>query len=87
MRAPLWKRVLSKVLAGLLALLFIAPLIWVVVSSFSPQPGSAQSDGWGIANYLTLMGYQEGLWVYLRNSLIITAVTVIFSVVVCTLAG
>lgn len=87
MRTPLWKKVVGYVLSALLALLFVAPLIWVVVCSFSPQPGSAQTDGWGINNYLTLMGYQQGIGVYLRNSIIITLVTVIVSVVVCTLAG
>lgn len=87
MRTPLWKRVVARVLSAILALLFVAPLIWVIVSSFSPQPGSAQSEGWGVANYLTLMGYQQGLGVYLRNSLIITVVTVVVSVVVCTMAG
>ena len=43
MTTPLWKRVIVYILEGLLALVFISPLIWVVVCSFSPQPGSAQS--------------------------------------------
>ena len=40
-----------------------------------------------MANYLTLFGYQEGLPKYLFNSIIVTLVAVVFSVVVCTLAG
>ena len=48
MTTPLWKRVIVYILEGLLALVFISPLIWVVVCSFSPQPGSAQSKGWGV---------------------------------------
>ena len=68
MTTPLWKRVIVYILEGLLALVFISPLIWVVVCSFSPQPGSAQSKGWGVNNYLTLFGYQEGLPKYLFNS-------------------
>ena len=40
-----------------------------------------------MANYLTLFGYQEGLPKYLFNSVIVTLVAVVFSVVVCTLAG
>lgn len=87
MTTPLWKRVIARILEALLALVFLAPLIWVIISSFSPQPGSAQSDGWGVGNYLTLFGYQEGLPTYLLNSLIVSAVSVVFSVVVCTLAG
>lgn len=70
-----------------LAIIFISPLVWVIICSFSPQAGSAQSKGWGVANYLTLFGYQEGLPKYLLNSVIVTLVAVVFSVVVCTLAG
>lgn len=87
MSTPTWKKVIARILEAIIALIFISPLIWVIVSSFSPQPGSAQSQGWGVANYLTLFGYQEGLPVYLVNSLIVSAVAVVFSVVVCTLAG
>lgn len=87
MRLQMWKRVLGKVLSAVVAIIFILPLVWVVVSSFSPQAGSKQTDGWGVANYLSLFGYQAGLWTYLGNSLVITLVTVVFSVVVCTLAG
>jgi len=72
MTTPLWKRVIVYILEGLLALVFISPLIWVVVCSFSPQPGSAQSKGWGVNNYLTLFGYQEGLPKYLFNSVVVT---------------
>ena len=71
----------------ILALIFIAPLIWVIVSSFSPQPGSAQTDGWGINNYVTLFNYQAGLPVYLFNSVVISLITIVLSVVVCTMAG
>ena len=87
MTTPLWKRIIAYVLQGLVALIFISPLIWVIISSFSPQPGSAQTQGWGANNYLTLFGYQEGLPKYLLNSIVITLVAVVFSVVVCTLAG
>ena len=87
MTTPLWKRVIARILEALLAIIFISPLVWVIICSFSPQAGSAQSKGWGVANYLTLFGYQEGLPKYLFNSIIVTLVAVVFSVVVCTLAG
>ena len=35
---------------------------------------------------MTLFGYQEGLPKYLFNSVVVTLVAVVFSVVVCTLA-
>ena len=82
MTTPLWKRVIARILEALLAIIFISPLVWVIICSFSPQAGSAQSKGWGVANYLTLFGYQEGLPKYLLNSVIVTLVAV-----VCTLAG
>ena len=87
MTTPLWKRVIGRILQAILALIFIAPLIWVIVSSFSPQPGSAQTDGWGINNYVTLFNYQAGLPVYLFNSVVISLITIVLSVVVCTMAG
>ena len=62
MTTPLWKRVIARILEALLAIIFISPLVWVIICSFSPQAGSAQSKGWGVA-------------------------AVVFSVVVCTLAG
>ena len=47
MATPLWKRVIARILEGLLAFVFLAPLIWVIICSFSPQPGSSQVDGLG----------------------------------------
>jgi multiple sugar transport system permease protein len=87
MTTPLWKRIITTTLKTLLALVFLSPLIWVVICSFSPQPGSAQTTGWGVKNYLKLFGYGSGLPVYLTNSIIITVVAVALSVLVCTLAG
>ena len=81
MTTPLWKRIIARILEALLAIIFISPLVWVIICSFSPQAGSAQSKGWGVANYLTLFGYQEGLPKYLFNSVIVTLVAVVFSVV------
>lgn len=78
MATPLWKCVIARILEGLLAFVFLAPLIWVIICSFSPQPGSSQVDGWGINNYLTLFKFQEGLSVYLFNSVVVSGVTVVF---------
>lgn len=87
MTTPMWKRVVGRILQAILALIFIAPLVWVIISSFSPQAGSAQTDGWGVNNYITLFNYQAGLPTYLINSVIISLITIVLSVVVCTTAG
>lgn len=75
------------VLTGGLAIIFLYPIIWTGVSSFSPTPGSAQTSGWGWANYSTVLHYQAGLGTYLRNSLVITAVAVVVTLLVSTLGG
>lgn len=86
-----FSRVLGRtpfyVLTGGLAILFLYPLIWTTVSSVSPQPGSAQVDGFGLGNYATLASYQAGVLTYLGNSLGITATAVVVTLVVATFGG
>jgi len=75
------------VLTGGLAILFLYPLLWTAISSVSPQAGSAQTDGYGFGNYATVVNYQAGLWTYLGNSVVISVVAVVVTVVVSTLGG
>ncbi|MHC2999145.1 ABC transporter permease [Microbacterium sp. HJ5] len=70
-----------------LAIIFLYPLVWTTVSSFSPQAGSAQTDGWGFGNYVSLANFQAGIWVYLGNSLFVSLVTVLLTLVVSFLGG
>lgn len=87
MTISLIKHYMTRCLQLLVVAIFVLPLIWVVISSLSPQQGSAQSSGWGLKNYLALLHYQDGLAAYLLNSVVITVLTVVFSVVVCSMAG
>ncbi len=80
-RTPYW------VLTGGLALVFLFPLIWAGVASVSPQPGSNQVDGWGFGNYVTLANYQAGIGQYLLNSVIVSGLTVLFTLGVSLLGG
>ena len=80
-RLPFW------VLTGGIAIVFLFPLVWAGVASFSPQPGSNQVDGWGFGNYVTLANYQAGIWQYLANSVVVSGLTVLFTLVVSTLGG
>ena len=77
LRMPYW------VFTGALALIFLAPLLWTAVASFSPHAGTNQTDGWGFGNYETLTNYQAGVWRYLANSafvsLLCTALTLVIS--------
>ncbi len=75
------------VMTGGLAVIFLFPLVWASVSSVSPQGGTAQTDGWGFNNYETLAGYQAGIWQYLLNSLLVSGMTVVFTLFVSLLGG
>jgi multiple sugar transport system permease protein len=70
-----------------LAIIFLYPLVWTTISSFSPQAGSAQTDGWGFGNYVSLANFQAGIWVYLGNSLFVSLVTVALTLIVSFLGG
>lgn len=75
------------VFTGALAIIFLYPLVWTTVSSFSPQAGSAQTEGWGIGNYISLANFQAGVWVYLGNSLFVSLLTVVLTLVISFLGG
>ena len=81
LRTPGW------VLQGALVVIFLFPLIWATTASVSPQAGSNQVDGWGFGNYRTLAHYQDGVWTYLVNSLVVSGLTVVFTVVISLLGG
>ncbi|MBD8022606.1 carbohydrate ABC transporter permease [Microbacterium gallinarum] len=75
------------VFTAALAIIFLYPLVWTTVSSFSPQAGSAQSDGWGFGNYVSLANFQAGIWVYLGNSLFVSLTTVLLTLIISFLGG
>ncbi|NQX35425.1 carbohydrate ABC transporter permease [Herbiconiux sp. VKM Ac-2851] len=81
LRTPFW------VLSGGLAIVFLYPLIWAGVSSFAPLAGTNQTDGWGIGNYITLANYQAGIWTYIGNSLFVSLLTVVLTLVTSLLGG
>src|SRR5690349_11433266 len=80
-------RMPQYVLTGALALLFLFPLVWASYASVSPQPGTAQTSGFGFANYETLADYQAGIGQYLLNSTLVSAMTVLFTLGVATFGG
>ncbi|MFB8146746.1 carbohydrate ABC transporter permease [Microbacterium sp. NPDC056003] len=75
------------VFTGALAIIFLYPLVWTTISSFSPQAGSAQTDGWGFGNYVSLADFQAGVWVYLGNSLFVSLTTVLLTLIISFLGG
>jgi multiple sugar transport system permease protein len=81
LRMPYW------VFTGGLDAIFLFPLAWTAVSSISPNPGTNQVDGWGFGNYVTLAGYQAGIWRYLANSALVSLLTVVLTLLISLLGG
>jgi multiple sugar transport system permease protein len=75
------------VLTGLVAIAFVIPLVWAVVSSVSPNAGTAQTHGYGFNNYIKLFSYGYGLPVYLRNSLIVSILATVVALIVASTGG
>jgi multiple sugar transport system permease protein len=82
-----WGRTPYYVITGSLAIVFLFPLLWSAIASVSPQPGTAQTDGYGLGNYQTLFEFQAGLPTFLLNSIIVSGLTVIVTLVVSALGG
>jgi multiple sugar transport system permease protein len=61
--------------------------VWAGVASVSPQGGTNQVDGWGLGNYTTLADYQDGVWQYLLNSVLVSGMTVVFTLAISMLGG
>lgn len=80
-RTPGW------VLQGGLVIIFLFPLVWAGVASVSPQAGSNQVHGWGFGNYRSLGDYQDGILTYAFNSLVVSGLTVLFTLAVSLCGG
>jgi multiple sugar transport system permease protein len=81
-------------LAGLVvAVLFVAPLVWTAITSVKPSAEASAAPPTGLpsrldgANYETLTTYGEGILAYLANSVVVSAITIVGTLLVGTLAG
>jgi len=85
--AGVFSRTPYYVLTGGLAILFLFPLVWSTVASFSAQAGSAQTFGYGLGNYERLYEFQEGLPRYFGNSVVVALLTVAITLSVSMFGG
>lgn len=80
-------------LSATAALLFLAPLIYTALNSLkTPEEANAQPPTWlpgslSLANYSRLATFGEGIGTYLVNSMVLSSLSVLFTVVACVLAG
>ena len=74
--------------------LFLAPIIWTVLSTFKRAQEARQpplppwpTSGFSVENYVTLNTFGDGLWGPARNSIYVSVMTVLVSVAISVLAG
>ena len=70
-----------------LALLFLAPLVWSFFISVSGPRATGGRGGFGADNYRRLLEYGEGLATYSWNSVLVSALTVAGTLLVTVLGG
>jgi multiple sugar transport system permease protein len=76
-----------------LAIVFLFPLLWALLSSLkardeaNQQPPTWFPHSWSLENYRGLASYGEGLGTYLFNSIALSVLTVVGTVIVCVLGG
>lgn len=84
---------LFHVLSTVLAVAFLFPLLWALLNSFktkaeaNEQPPTWFPHSLSVANYRSLAGFDQGIGVYLVNSVLLSVLTVIGTVLVCVLGG
>ncbi|WP_299725276.1 carbohydrate ABC transporter permease [Devosia sp.] len=81
------------IVATIIAVLFLLPMIWSVANSFKPpaealaNPLALFSKAFSLDNYRRLEGVGAGWYVYVGNSLMIAAGTVLLTVLIAVPAG
>ena len=79
--------------SGVLATLFLLPIIWVTLNSFKTTHEANQSpptffpQSWSLGNYEKLSSYGSGIGIYLWNSISLAVIVVVGTVVITVLAG
>jgi len=86
---------LARHSTGIIAsVLFVAPIVWTALSAFKPAAEARlpplppwPTTGVSLENYATLNSFGDGLWVSAQNSIYVSVMTVLLSVIVSVLAG
>ncbi len=79
--------------SGMLATLFVIPIVWVALNSFKTtqeanlSPPTWFPHAWSLDNYEKLARYGNGLGTYLWNSISLAVIVAIGTVIVTALAG
>lgn len=89
-----YHRVLFHITATLVAAMFLAPLVWVILASFRTPAESTQPplppwpmDGFSISSYERLENFGQSVLHYSGNSLFVAVGTSALTIIVAILAG
>jgi multiple sugar transport system permease protein len=81
------------VVSAALAIAFLFPLLWALLNSLkTTEEANQRPPTWfpsslSLDNYRNLTTFDQGIGTYLTNSILVSALTVVGSVVVCVLGG
>ena len=81
------------IVSGALAIVFLFPLVWAVINSVKTPAEANQAPptlipkSFSLGNFDTLMNYGVGLPTYFWNSVVVSGLTVMGTVMVCVLGG
>ncbi len=77
-----------------LSVVFIAPIVWAVLSTFKPPMEARQpplppwpTTGFSVQNYVTLDSFGDGLWHAAQNSIYVAVMSVLLTVLISVFAG
>lgn len=89
-RGSVW---LYYLVCGILTLAFLFPLVWSAFTSLYPPADASASppkyfpSHLSFDNYRNIAAYGAGIWRYIGNSASVAGMTVIMTLVLCTLGG
>ncbi|QSO51235.1 carbohydrate ABC transporter permease [Alicyclobacillus curvatus] len=89
---PRWKKVVGYVVLFVFLLLILAPFYWMVITSFKPDLNIASYPPQYVPKHWTFTHYVEafkkyGFGIYIRNSVIVSTVSMFFVLVFGSMAG
>jgi multiple sugar transport system permease protein len=90
---PVLRGSMFHTVSMVLAIAFLFPLLWALLNSLkgrdeaNQQPPTWFPHSWSLDNYRGLASFGEGLGTYLFNSIALSVLTVVGTVLVCVLGG
>lgn len=85
--------ILYYAVGSVLAIVFLFPLAWMLLSTFKTSTEAAKSpptfwpSHFSLSSYTMLFNYGDGIGLHIGNSILVTGITVVLTVIVSILGG